>query len=63
MAYYVTCPYCGSNNDPSEKCECQIVDDCNFCSNAKTELCSKCSVIGNGSENHFVNYLIPEEKR
>lgn len=20
--YYYTCPYCGSNNDPGEKCDC-----------------------------------------
>ena len=23
MAYYNTCPYCGANLDPNEKCECQ----------------------------------------
>lgn len=22
MAYYWTCPYCGSNNDPGEACDC-----------------------------------------
>lgn len=21
--YFVTCPYCGSNNDPGERCTCQ----------------------------------------
>lgn len=20
--YYVTCPYCGDNNDPNETCDC-----------------------------------------
>ncbi len=23
MAYYYTCPYCGSNLDPGETCDCQ----------------------------------------
>ncbi len=23
MAYYRTCPYCGSNNDPGEACDCR----------------------------------------
>lgn len=23
MAYYRTCPFCGSNNDPDEICDCQ----------------------------------------
>lgn len=23
MAYYRTCPYCGSNNDPGETCDCR----------------------------------------
>ena len=23
MAYYWTCPECGSNNDPGEACDCQ----------------------------------------
>lgn len=23
MAYYRTCPFCGSNNDPGEICDCQ----------------------------------------
>ncbi len=23
MAYYETCPQCGSNLDPGEKCDCQ----------------------------------------
>lgn len=23
MGFYRTCPYCGSNLDPNEKCECQ----------------------------------------
>lgn len=23
MAYYRTCPYCGSNNDPGEICDCR----------------------------------------
>lgn len=23
MAYYWTCPECGSNNDPDEACDCQ----------------------------------------
>ncbi len=23
MAYYTTCPHCGANLDPGEKCECQ----------------------------------------
>ena len=23
MAYYRTCPHCGSNLDPGERCECQ----------------------------------------
>lgn len=21
--YYWTCPYCGANNDPGERCDCQ----------------------------------------
>ena len=25
MAYYRTCPYCGSNLDPGEECECRKV--------------------------------------
>ena len=24
--YYYTCPYCGSNNDPGETCDCQKHD-------------------------------------
>ena len=24
MAYYWTCPECGSNNDPGEACDCQV---------------------------------------
>lgn len=23
MPYYWTCPYCGANLDPGEKCDCQ----------------------------------------
>lgn len=23
MAFYRTCPYCGSNNDPGETCDCR----------------------------------------
>lgn len=23
MAYYITCPNCGSNLDPGEKCDCE----------------------------------------
>ena len=23
MSYYITCPECGANLDPGEKCECQ----------------------------------------
>lgn len=23
MPYYITCPHCGSNLDPGEKCDCQ----------------------------------------
>ena len=23
MAYYYTCPHCGANLDPGEKCNCQ----------------------------------------
>lgn len=23
MAYYDTCPYCGANLDPGEKCDCR----------------------------------------
>lgn len=26
MAYYWTCPYCGSNNDPGEACDCRFED-------------------------------------
>lgn len=26
MAMYVTCPNCGSNLDPGEKCDCQSID-------------------------------------
>jgi hypothetical protein len=25
--YYWTCPYCGANNDPGEKCDCQKEKD------------------------------------
>lgn len=57
---YVTCPICGSNNDPGEKCECQIVDDCNYCiHDGKEKCCGECWVKGNGSKNYFVNSLIP----
>ena len=24
MAYYRTCPDCGSNNDPGEACDCRV---------------------------------------
>ncbi len=24
MAYYYTCPFCGSNLDPGERCDCQV---------------------------------------
>lgn len=24
--YYHTCPYCGANLDPNEKCDCQYQD-------------------------------------
>ena len=24
MAYYTTCPNCGSNLDPGERCDCQL---------------------------------------
>lgn len=24
MAYYNTCPYCGSNLDPGETCDCRM---------------------------------------
>lgn len=24
MAYYITCPNCGSNLDPGERCDCQM---------------------------------------
>lgn len=27
MPYYITCPYCGFNLDPGEKCECQKVKE------------------------------------
>lgn len=27
MAMYKTCPFCGDNLDPSEKCECQEQED------------------------------------
>lgn len=23
MAYYTTCPHCGANLDPGERCDCQ----------------------------------------
>lgn len=23
MPYYYTCPYCGANLDPGERCDCQ----------------------------------------
>lgn len=23
MSYYRTCPYCGANLDPGERCDCQ----------------------------------------
>lgn len=25
--YYWTCPYCQSNNDPGESCDCQKIDE------------------------------------
>ncbi len=30
MPYYHTCPYCGSNLDPCEKCDCEIEENNNF---------------------------------
>lgn len=30
MAYYYTCPDCGANLDPGEKCDCQNNDNKNF---------------------------------
>jgi len=29
MPYYRTCPLCGANNDPGEKCDCQRPDYAN----------------------------------
>ena len=49
MAYYDTCPYCGANLDPCEKCDCQennkskeentYVRHENYC-NCRGSLCS-----------------------
>ena len=30
MAYYHTCPYCGANLDPGEKCDCGDVETCSL---------------------------------
>ena len=27
MPYYWTCPYCGANLDPGEKCDCKDKED------------------------------------
>ena len=34
MAYYKTCPYCGDNNDPGERCSCQNKTKADLDSNA-----------------------------
>ena len=65
LTYYKTCEICGSNLDPGEKCECQIVNDCDWCAynDNKKGLCFVCSVKNGGKYNYFHNKLIQSKDK
>ena len=41
MAYYNTCPNCGSNLDPGELCDCQGNEDCNYAEDERVQSTAK----------------------